>query len=131
MGTTNSSPTNEAGREKIGAAEVGKNMKDRMSAAEFRATYGGGTGLKADPERKPQIRLPKAREPNKTEAAWMNVAKSIWPGKTILYEPFRINMPSGTGYTPDIVVMDGPTVIAVCEVKGAHIHNANSIRAFK
>jgi hypothetical protein len=58
-------------------------------------------------------------------------AQRYWPGCDIRYEPITLRLPSGTRYTPDVVVFDGAVIVAMCEVKGAHIHNQRSIHAFK
>lgn len=86
-------------------------------------------------EAKPQIRIPKKRLPNKTEAGWIARISRKFPPSLfrIRYEPMSLNLPSGTRYTPDVVVTDIKTGIIVCvyEVKGGHIHNSASVRAFK
>lgn len=106
-----------------------------MTAKEFQAKFGrieegipaGTVGPKA------QIRIPKSVTPNKTEAAWMEQAKRRHPNAEVKYEPLTFRLPSGTRYTPDVIVFakEGGQVLAVYEVKGPHIHNSASIRAFK
>lgn len=85
--------------------------------------------------KKPQIRLPKlGDEMNKTEAAWKQLLDREWKtdSVTVFYEPFTLRLPSGTRYTPDFVVVDDSgRVLEIWEVKGGHIHNDASLRAFK
>lgn len=106
-----------------------------MKAAEFKALFGGKpnfTGGITPTEKKPQIRLPKPVEPNKTEAAFIEYAKRAYPdGSKVLYEPFTLRLPSGARYTPDVIVVTPDGKIDCWEVKGAHIHNQRSIHAFK
>lgn len=109
-------------------------LPERMTSAEFKRRFGGGLGLSTDPEiakEKPAIKWPASSEPNKTEAAWMEVARRIWPDCAVLYEPITLRLPSGTRYTPDVVMMRGKEIVALCEVKGAHIHNERSVHAIK
>lgn len=80
---------------------------------------------------KPQIRVPKLSSPNKTEASWMERCRTMNPGCAVLFEPFTLHLPSGTRYTPDVVVMRADTVVELWEVKGKHIHNQRSIHAWK
>lgn len=91
-------------------------------------------------KQKPQIRLPKKREPNKTEAEWMqlcSIADMFKVRELILFEPWSLNLPSGTRYTPDVVRIlptgaNGAGMEITCyEVKGPHIHNERSVHAFK
>jgi hypothetical protein len=117
---------------------------ERITASEFRRRQGLEPAVATD--NKPQIRLPKERRPNKTEAEWMDRLRRTncdHPGFTVLYEPFTLRLPSGTKYTPDVVTVQGRVtgfeiapvplgyVCTIYEVKGAHIHNSASIRAFK
>jgi len=114
-------------------------MSERITAKEYRQRMGladsppdGG-----DKKLKAQIRIPKARTPNKTETEWMRICETRHPNAIeILYEPWSLNLPSGTKYTPDVVVFEAfkhAFVITCYEVKGPHLHgnSANSIRAFK
>ena len=115
---------------------------DRISAAEYRRRYADAC-VKADvvpalpaasakgASTSPQIRVPKLRQPNKTEAAWMERLKVLRPGFMVLYEPFTLRLPSGTRYTPDVVVLFGSDISEIWEVKGAYLHNAASLRAWK
>jgi hypothetical protein len=80
---------------------------------------------------KPQIRVPKKREPNKTEAEWMRRLTLNYAEYIILFEPFTLNLPSGTSYTPDVVAIHDSKVAEIWEVKGKHIHNQRSIHAWK
>lgn len=106
-----------------------------MTAAEYREMMrlGGSDFGPRKQEAKASIRMPKINAPNKTEAEFMRIAELQCRNSEceVRYEPFTLRLPSGTRYTPDVVVMKGDRVIAVCEVKGPHIHNAASIRAFK
>jgi hypothetical protein len=82
----------------------------------------------------PAIRLPKAKEPNKTEARFMEYATRYWPGRRMEFEAITFRLPSGTKYTPDVLVHPGDLADLrfVCvEVKGPFIHNARSLHAFK
>ena len=112
-------------------------MKDRMTAAEFAAQHGGGRQIIAGivagrtPDPKPQIRIPVQATPNKTERALMDYAERIWPDCKIAYETITLRLPSGTKYTPDVIVTRGNAIIAILEGKGPHIHNQRSIHAFK
>ncbi len=101
---------------------------ERITAAEFRRREGLAPTVATDI--KPQIRLPRTRQPNKTEAEWMEHAARLHPGRTVLFEPFTLHIPSGR-YTPDVVVITGAMVVVIYEVKGPHIHNSASVRAFK
>ncbi|MEZ0277113.1 MAG: hypothetical protein ACAH88_19540 [Roseimicrobium sp.] len=115
---------------------------DRISTAEYRRRYADAC-VKADvvpsssarprANAAPQIRVPKLRQPNKTEAAWMARLKVLHPNAdcTVLYEPFTLRLPSGTRYTPDAVVLCGSAIVEVWEVKGAYLHNAAFLRAWK
>ena len=80
---------------------------------------------------KPAIRLPRDRTPNKTEARFMALAKLKWPEARVCYESLTLILPSGTRYTPDVTVWDGPTLLCIAEVKVAFIHNSRSVHAFK
>jgi hypothetical protein len=109
-----------------------------VSAADFRKSQGlppPGGGDAPPSTAKPQIRIPKRREPNKTEAEFGRTLKSTIPDARIMYEPFTLRLPSGTRYTPDFILVrptvGGSFVMLAYEVKGPHIHNPASIRAFK
>ena len=105
---------------------------DRITAAEFRRREGLSPAVATDI--KPQIRLPRAPKMNKTEVEWLEYLRRKYvPAESyrIMYEPFTLLLPSGTRYTPDFVVLNENRVLAVYETKGAHIHSAASIRAFK
>lgn len=82
---------------------------------------------------KPQIRVPQARTPNKTESGWMQQLQVQYPAALVSFSPFSLNLPSGTRYTPDVVVIDRTTgrVHEIWEVKGKFIHNQRSIHAWK
>jgi hypothetical protein len=106
-----------------------------MSAAEFQRRHGRGKGS-ANGASKPQIRIPKQSEPNKTEAAWIARLQVEYPAPRyrVLYEPFTLRLHCGTKYTPDVVVVEWRNtlpVILVSEVKGKHIHSRDSIEKFK
>lgn len=81
----------------------------------------------------PAIRLPKVKEPNKTEARFMEWAARYWPGRKLEFEAITFHLPSGTKYTPDVLVQPAALgQLFVCiEVKGPYIHNARSLHAFK
>jgi len=110
----------------------------RMTAREYRLHMGlpveegrrqeagGRSG-----ESKAQIRMPKRAKQNAGEREFMALLVFENPGAVVLFEPFALILPSGTRYTPDLVVVRGREVVLVCEVKGRRIHNGHSIRAFK
>lgn len=108
--------------------------QDRMSSKEYRQRMGlapsdGATVAKA----KPQIRIPKPRRMNKTEAEWMeHLKRKYHPAiTTIRYEAITLRLPSGR-YTPDFFVHQSTTNnVEFWEVKGPFIKNPASIRAFK
>lgn len=121
-------------------------MQSRMTSKEFQAMHGSGLGNQN--VAKPQIRLPKIRKMNKTEASFETYLRMRWRDGTlakIMYEPITFRLPSGTRYTPDFMVVAGVlpeyptlseqmsqgTIMEFWEVKGAHIHSSASIRAFK
>lgn len=108
-------------------------QKNRFSAAEYVAQFGGGLIVgSVGRAPKAQIRIPKQSGPNKTEREWMERCANLWPGAKVLYEPMTLKLPSGTRYTPDVVVVAASGEIkAIYEVKGAHIHNARSKHAYK
>ncbi len=105
-----------------------------MKSAEFQRIYGRGeqpviaTG-------KPQIRLPKFSQPNKTEAEYAELLKREFPEAQIIYEGITLHLPSGTRYTPDFTIWTKyfrqAQLALVVETKGPHIHSAASLRAFK
>jgi len=84
---------------------------------------------------KPQIRLPKAPQPNKTEARFMEYAKRLWEDSDVRFQPMRFWLPSGCYYRPDVMIIPHKNAmhqrIIFAEVKGPHIHNPRSIHAFK
>lgn len=104
-----------------------------MTAAEYQRLYGhGGSGLAAVPSirqaRKGEggTRLPKLPTPNKLEAEWMRLCDSV--ACQARYEPFTLNLPDGTKYTPDVVTSnfasEGIGLVITCyEVKGPFEHN--------
>ncbi len=103
--------------------------QERISAQEYRRRVGASP---ADPPfAKPQIRLPRPVSMNKTEAAYGEILKREFPGARLLFEPITFHLPSGTRYTPDWIVAGDERIILVVECKGAHIHSAASLRAFK
>lgn len=101
-----------------------------MTAAQFQSIYGNGNDGRGDAAvssndtQKPQIRIPKKREPNRTEAEWMSICERDNNAVHVLYEPFALRLPSGTKYTPDVVVVDALGAICCWEVKGSHIHGS-------
>jgi len=109
-----------------------------MTARQFQAQFGNGPVADefARLEGKAQIRLPKKRGPNKTEAEWIGILERRFDPAyfRVLYERVTLHLPSGTRYTPDAVVMENKyrgAIYEFWEVKGPHIHNSASIRAFK
>lgn len=112
--------------------------QERMTSAAFRARQGlppPGTvaGVVQVSKAKPQIRIPAPRKMTKVEQEWMQSLQSRYPRALVAFEPFTLRLPSGTKYTADLVVIDRATgrVHEIHEVKGPHIHNPASIRAFK
>lgn len=120
-------------------------MPIRLSAEGFQKQFGSGVGNQnvnsvakkpnAECDRpakkqKPQIRLPKKRQPNKTEAEWMRICQG--GNCSVLFEPFSLNLPGGVKYTPDVVVVsESGRIVEIHEVKGGHIHNPGSLLRFK
>jgi len=110
-----------------------------MSSAKFQKLHGSDAGNQIIGAKKPQIRLPKNTGANKTEAEWMRICETRHEAQAaILYEPWSLRLPSGSKYTPDVVVVDLSPVgcgyrITCYEVKGPHIHQSGgrSILAFK
>lgn len=103
-----------------------------MTSREFQRRFGSGSASNSEAENvKPQIRLPKMQEPNKTEAAFIEHRKRLGDWSRIAYEPITFRLPSGTKYTPDVVVFRQDGGIECWEVKGPHIHNPRSVHAFK
>jgi len=120
----------------------------RMSAAAFQAQVIGQLPQFAEPLTLPagksqpkkkaqraQIRLPKPKKITGVEQAWMDQCKHEWRSVAALrieHEPFTLNLPSGTRYTPDVVVWDGGTLVAIYEVKDEFIHDRRgSLEKFK
>lgn len=102
-----------------------------MTAAEFQRRFGhigGGSGPPAVRQAKKGeggTRLPKLPTPNKLEAEWMGLCRHSATG-SVFYEPFTLNLPDGTKYTPDVVAFDsvGEAALVTCyEVKGPFEHN--------
>jgi len=80
----------------------------------------------------PQIRIPPQRVPNRTEQRWLDDHRHEFAtGHDFRYTSITFILPSGTRYTPDWSVWRENSLIACVEVKGGHIHNSASIRAFK
>lgn len=113
--------------------------QQRLTAAQFKEQFGSkfGNTVVNKPRMqtsKPQIRMPKKRTPNRTEAEWMRLLQEDNP-LAVLYEPWSLNLPSGTRYTPDVVMIEsaenGAVTVTCYEVKGSFIHNSRSIHAFK
>lgn len=112
-----------------------------MTAAEYRAWVQGrgvmapgAVALQDDSKAKsPQIRMPAAVKMNQGEQAWMRVLQGRFPAPryVVLFEPLTFRLPSGCRYSPDLVVMEGATMVELWEVKGKRIHNGHAIRAFK
>lgn len=119
---------------------------ETMSAAEFARRYGGGHGVTyaqtqtihtgKNAAKLAGIMMPSvaARTPNKVEQAWMDFCRSSrHQNASILYEPFKLRLPSGTFYTPDVVIVelgrhpgdgnDRAVVMTCYEVKDVYEHN--------
>lgn len=86
---------------------------------------------KSAAKRKPAIRMPKSKAPNKTEQRMIDRLRSMHPRLEVRYEAVTFLLPSGCKYTPDVTVWDGDRIIMIAEVKGAFIHNQRSVHAFK
>ena len=102
-------------------------MSQRLTAAEFQAMHGSGTVVRKAVKGELGTRLPKLRHPNNIEAEWMKICREDSP-LHVLYEPFTLNLPDGTKYTPDVVVIafaqEGIGIrVSCCEVKGTYEHN--------
>lgn len=100
-----------------------------MTAAEFQKHFGsGGSGppnVRQAKKGEGGTRLPKLPTPNKLEAEWMRVCRHP-SSSLVLYEPFTLNLPDGTKYTPDVVAFDPiceASGITCYEVKGPFEHN--------
>jgi hypothetical protein len=105
---------------------------ERITSAEFRRRQGLEPAVATD--NRPQIRLPKKRQMNKTEGECMRLLQSLFrasEGYLVLYEPWSFKLPSGCRYTPDFVVMIEDRVLEVTECKGGKVLNGHTIRAFK
>ena len=120
----------------------------RMSAAAFQAQVIGQLPQFSEPLKLPagkaqpktkalraQIRLPKPKRITGVEQAWMDQCKHEWRSVAALrieHEPFTLHLPSGTKYTPDVVVWDGGSIVAIYEVKDEFIHDRRgSLEKFK
>lgn len=90
-----------------------------MTASQFQTQFGKPTVTVG----KVGTRLPKLPTPNKVEAEWM-----LHLGAGCYYEPFTLNLPDGTKYTPDVVRVtyssrEDCSYPTCYEVKGPHEHN--------
>ena len=91
-----------------------------------------GGEIEARPIDGPQIRMPSRKGPNRTEQRWYDDHKHEFViGQDFRYNAITLVLPSGTRYTPDWTVWTGSRLETCIEVKGGHIHNDASIRAFK
>lgn len=106
--------------------------KNRMSAAEFQALHGSGIGNQDVSAKKPAIRLPKANEPNKTEAEYGRILKIEFPTCRVIYEGITFRMEAGN-YTADWTVWYDDRLVLAVEVKSSYrFHSAGrSHMAFK
>lgn len=111
-------------------------MNDRMTAAQFSAQFGGGgpaspviTGRNSTP--KPQIRIPKKAEPNKTEAFACQFLSREFPECDVKYEALTFRLNCGTIYCPDWTVWRGNTLLLCVEVKARWMHRDASKEKFK
>ncbi len=109
----------------------------RMTSAEYQRQFGKPPppeGVTYTPDKKPQIRIPAAQEPNKTEAAALEYLPRLYDPATIAavkYEAMTLLLPSGTKYTPDVSIFFKDGTVECWEVKGGFIHNARSVHALK
>ena len=94
-------------------------MNQRLTAAEFKKRYAPTNPGNQDVAKKASIRLPKIPTPNKNEATYGRILAAEFPGCSIMYEAVTLRLDGGN-YTPDWIVMDGPCIVLVVEVKGAH-----------
>lgn len=93
-------------------------MKDRVTAQEFQQ-FSGQPSIRKARRGEGGTRFPKLPSPNKTEAEWLRLMQERHASAR--YEPFTLNLPDGTKYTPDVVVFATP--ITCYEVKGTYEHN--------
>lgn len=94
-------------------------MNNRMTAAEFKKKYHPTALPNQDVGKKASIRIPKKSKINKNEATYQRILMAEFPGCNVMYEPLSFKLDGG-GYSPDFVVFDGPCIVLVVEVKGAH-----------
>lgn len=125
------------GASKTMLANMERAMREALPATappEWSVLHSGNQSEKERP--KPGIRIPKKREPNKTEAEyrWKLYGEFGHPGGPweIKYEAISFKLPGGL-YSPDWSVWRGNELILVVETKGAYrLHSAGaSHRAFK
>ena len=81
--------------------------------------------LKTPPKNTSPIRVPKVRQPNKTEARW-----NADHGNDGLYEALSFKVTSGK-YTPDWVYFRPDGTIACVEVKGAYAFGSQAAASAK
>jgi len=98
-----------------------------VKAAEFVRT----NGLVQPATSAPQIRMPRPRKMNQGEQEYQRFLIAEHQSCLVLFEPFTLHLPSGTRYTPDLVVLRGAEIVCLCEVKGPRIHNGHTLRAYK
>lgn len=84
------------------------------------------------PQKRPAIRMPRTRTPNKTEAVYGRMLRSEFPDCEVIYEGVSFKLPGGN-YTPDWTVWRGAALVLAVEVKGGHRFNSagRSHMAFK
>ena len=111
-------------------------MLTRMTAAEFSAQFGGGkpanpvnVGRNSTP--KPQIRIPKRAEPNKTENFARQFLVREFPDCEVKYEAITFRLNCGTIYCPDWTVWRGNALLLCVEVKARWMHRDASKEKFK
>jgi len=85
------------------------------------------------PAGKAGIRIPKARKKSSAEAQYEARLRREFPDCEVRHEPFGLRLASGARYTPDFVVLRGPEIVLMVEVKGSYrLHSAGrSHLAFK
>jgi hypothetical protein len=107
---------------RLGARPDGKGGVVRLPAAEWEAKH-----APAPPPPKPAIRLPRSRQPNATEARWLDERGFLlWPEAYFRYEALNFRLASGAGYCPDWTAWRAGELVACVEVKGGFDHGSHS-----
>jgi hypothetical protein len=99
--------------------------QERMTSEEFQRRHGNAPIASGN---KPQIRIPKVRKMNKTEAGWQRELERRFDPALyrVRYEHLSIKLPHGTRYCPDFVVIEITTgrIVEIWETKGGYLHGS-------